>query len=125
MLFQLIYRSRVARKVRFTDADAIAKAAAEKNAQLSVTGLLLYTPSYFIQVLEGDKRSVESTFARISKDERHEEVVILAKAEIEERQFGRWGMRAVMPTREVSSAAIGQLTGSSALELLLSARAEA
>jgi hypothetical protein len=122
MPFQLIYRSRVARKVRFADAEAIAVSAAERNARASISGVLLYTPMYFVQVLEGDQRTVESIFARISKDERHEEVVILAKTEVPERQFGIWGMRAVTPSRETSAAVIGQLSGDAARELLLKSR---
>lgn len=122
MLCQLIYRSRVARRVRFADAEAIAAAAAENNAKLSISGLLLYTPAYFVQVLEGGRAAVELTFARIAKDDRHEEIEALAKREIEERQFGRWAMRAVTPSRETNAAVIGSLDGDAALELLLSSR---
>jgi hypothetical protein len=122
MLCQLIYRSRIARRVRFADAEAIAVAAAENNARSSISGLLLYTPAYFLQVLEGDKVAVESTFARIGKDNRHEEIVTLLKRDIQERQFGNWAMRAVTPSQEVSAAVIGNLSGEAALELLLSSR---
>ena len=122
MLCQLIYRSRVARRVRFADAEAIAAAAAKNNARSAISGLLLYTPTYFVQVLEGSRAAVESTFARIGSDDRHEEIVTLATREIQERQFGDWGMRAVMPRREVSAEVIGQLSGVAALELLLSSR---
>lgn len=120
--FQLIYRSRVARKVRLTDAEAIAASAAENNAKASISGLLLYTPTYFVQVLEGERDAVEATFARITKDSRHEEVVTLAKTEVAERQFGDWGMRAVTPSRELNAAVIGQLNGEDARELLLKSR---
>lgn len=109
----------MARKVRFADAEAIAAAAAENNAKSSVSGLLLYTPTYFVQVLEGNRGTVESTFARITKDTRHEQVETLATTEIEERQFGSWAMRAVTPSREMSAAVIGQLDGEAARELLL------
>lgn len=122
MPFQLIYRSRVARKVRFADAEAIAVSAAERNALASISGLLLYTPMYFLQALEGDQRAVEATFARISKDDRHEEVVTLLAVEVPERQFGSWGMRAATPSREMSAAVIGQLSGDAARELLLKSR---
>jgi hypothetical protein len=122
MPFQLIYRSRVARKVRFADADAIAASAAERNARASISGLLLYTPMYFLQVLEGDQRAVQATFARLSKDDRHEEVVILLQAEVPEREFGSWGMRAATPSREMSAAVIGQLSGEGVRELLLKSR---
>jgi Sensors of blue-light using FAD len=122
VVFQLIYRSRVARKVRFADAEAIAAAAAENNAKSSISGLLLYTPTYFVQVLEGNRGAVESAFARISKDTRHEQVETLAATEIEEPQFGSWGMRAVTPSREMNAAVIGQLNGEAARELLLKSR---
>ncbi len=120
MVCQLIYRSRVARRVRLADAEAIATEAAAKNAKLSISGLLLYTPAYFVQVLEGERGAVESTFERIAKDSRHEEVVVLAKTEVQTRQFGAWAMRAVTPRREVSAAVLGQLSGDAARELLQS-----
>lgn len=122
MTIQLIYRSRVARHVRFADAEAIAAVAAQKNARSSISGLLLYTPTYFVQVLEGARAVVESTFARIAKDNRHEDVVTLSKIEVQERQFGDWGMRAVTPNREINAAVIGEMSGEAARELLLKSR---
>lgn len=109
----------MARKVRFADAEAIAAAAAENNAKSSISGLLLYTPTYFVQILEGNRAAVESTYARIIKDSRHEQIETLATMEVEERQFGAWGMRAVIPSRELNATIIGQLDGEAARDLLL------
>jgi Sensors of blue-light using FAD len=122
MLYQLIYRSRVARKVRFADVEAIAEAAAVKNAEVRVSGILLYTPTYFLQVLEGEKDAVETTYARIFNDPRHDDVTILKKSEIVVRQFGEWNMRAVMPSSELTAALLDPIDLDSALALLVRSR---
>lgn len=89
---RLIYRSRVARNVRYADAEAIAQAAAERNQGTSITGLLLYTPSHFVQVLEGDHDAVTETLARITLDLRHSQLQIIDDREMPAREFDSWAM---------------------------------
>jgi hypothetical protein len=54
--------------------------------------MLLYEDGTFIQVIEGDDESVESTYERISKDPRHSKIVLIAKFELEHRFFNDWEM---------------------------------
>jgi hypothetical protein len=122
MLCQLVYRSRVARKVRFADVQAIAEAAALKNARAGISGLLLYTPTYFLQVLEGEVEAVESTYDRILGDPRHDEVNVVKKSEAMVRQFGQWSMRAVMLSPEATSVLLDPIDPDSVLALLLRSR---
>lgn len=122
MPYQLIYRSRVSRHVRFADAQQIAKKASQKNASANISGLLLYTPTHFVQLLEGEKSTVRATFDRIARDERHTEVKVIGEGDIEERSFGGWGMRAVLPSQDTTSQALERLDRVSALELLRNAR---
>ncbi len=122
MFYQLIYRSRVARHVRFADAQHIAERASQRNASAEISGLLLYTPTHFLQLLEGEKSKVKATFARIAGDQRHTDVEVVAEREIQARSFGDWGMRAVMPRQDTSAEAIQALDEDGALQLLLHAR---
>lgn len=46
----------------------------------------------FLQILEGERRLVEATFARISPDPRHFGVYRLMTRDIENRDFGAWDM---------------------------------
>jgi hypothetical protein len=118
MTYQLIYSSRVARSVRFADAEAIAEASAARNQGAGLSGLLLYTPSHFLQVLEGSEPVVRSTLERISRDPRHSHVKILGDRNVETRSFGRWAMHAAMPRAELRPEAIESLDANEAIRLL-------
>jgi hypothetical protein len=114
-LFQLVYLSRVARSVRLEDAEQIAAFAAEQNRQRGLTGLLMYSPSHFLQVLEGDEPTVRATFERILRDKRHFEAKVLLARSLEDREFGAWTMTArVMGSGQRFDA----LDGAAALALL-------
>jgi hypothetical protein len=43
-------------------------------------------------VLEGDHAAVMQTFARIYKDQRHKDIVVVAEKQVSERLFGEWSM---------------------------------
>jgi hypothetical protein len=105
-LFRLIYVSRVARPTRLADVETIVGTAVPRNAADSVTGMLVYTPSHFLQYLEGDERNVRSTFERIRKDVRHTDVRVLGEAAITARRFEKWAMVA----RQLPSATTQELT---------------
>jgi hypothetical protein len=115
-MHRVIYRSRVARQVRFADAEAIARAAAERNQRVQITGLLLYTPSYFLQVLEGEQGAIRKTMQRIARDVRHADIQVLDEREVAAREFGNWGMAARFLGTQ--SDEIESLDGAGALELL-------
>ena len=66
--------------------------AKRKNAQLGVTGMLLYDKGSFFQVLEGDPETVKSLIKTIQKDDRHDHVVKIIFEPIEERDFSDWTM---------------------------------
>ena len=64
----------------------------ERNHQLNITGLLLYSNAMFMQVLEGDEKDVHDVYASICKDPRHTGIVKLVEAPIEKRSFADWSM---------------------------------
>lgn len=71
----------------FSDTELVnlLKEAREKNAPLDVTGCLLCHKGTFLQVLEGDEKTV-------IKDTRHHEVICFLKRNIQVREFGEWRM---------------------------------
>ena len=121
-VFRLIYVSRVARSVRFSDVEAIAHSAIARNTANGLTGMLLYTPSHFIQVLEGEERLVNETVARIQQDKRHSELRVIDAREVDAREFDVWAMVA-RHVAGVSESELKHLTLERVLELLRSARA--
>ena len=98
-LRRLLYRSRSA--LAGTD-EAIAATIARiletsqrNNARDHLSGVLLFTSSMFIQVLEGPLAAVEATFERICCDHRHGEVEILEFCSVTERAFEGWSLERV------------------------------
>jgi hypothetical protein len=62
------------------------------NSRNNITGLLLYSEGNFIQLLEGEEQDVKHAFERISKDQRHKGITIIASGTIEHRNFPEWAM---------------------------------
>jgi hypothetical protein len=89
---RLIYASRVARHVRFADAQAIAEAAVERNTANALSGMLVYTPSHFIQVLEGEDTKLRETLERIQRDDRHSDLHVIDARQVTTREFYQWAM---------------------------------
>ncbi len=75
------------------------------NAVNSVTGLLLYSDRYFIQLLEGDRGIVTDLFAAIHADDRHKRCELLDVGGIHYRSFADWDMACLglhdLPARHV------------------------
>lgn len=102
-LIQLVYAS--AASVDFTDQDLedLLDLARTNNAKLNVTGVLLFKDNTFFQVLEGYRKDVEPLYDHIGLDKRHNNVLLLAKNDIEERNFGEWQMGFVRDQRVIDS----------------------
>lgn len=64
----------------------------QNNKNRGITGALLFNQTYFAQVLEGDRKSITQTFCHISKDRRHDDIVLLSTTPITERIFKDWTM---------------------------------
>lgn len=47
---------------------------------------------FFAQALEGEHQHVMALFEKIKLDKRHEHVVMISQAEVEERIFSTWAM---------------------------------
>ena len=62
------------------------------NADLGITGLLLYSEGHILQVLEGDADLVHRLYASIAADPRHRSVVKLADGPVPTRAFAGWSM---------------------------------
>jgi len=72
--------------------ESILKSASKNNAELGITGALLYTGGYFCQVIEGEEENIESIFETIQQDERHKEITVLNYEKSDQRSFAEWSM---------------------------------
>ena len=61
-----------------------------KNLKLDITGSLFYHNLRFIQVLEGEKDSLELIMSTMEKDNRHKNIQRIIDQKIKKRGFKRW-----------------------------------
>ncbi|MCE0495277.1 BLUF domain-containing protein [Vibrio salinus] len=79
----------------------IIKTSKIKNAGLDVTGALLFSGGYFIQVLEGPESAVEKIFESIQNDFRHKNVAVIDNKHIRQRCFSQWSMALAGISKEI------------------------
>lgn len=91
-MIHLIYASSAIAPLTEQELIDLLKQAREKNAQLGITGMLLYKGGNFLQVLEGDEEAVMSLYKTIQNDPRHRQVMTIAKRKVSERTFPDWQM---------------------------------
>ena len=70
----------------------IIKSSKINNVEHDITGLLFYHNGRFVQVLEGDKDSLERLMSILEKDDRHEDVQRIIDQSIKKRGFQEWSM---------------------------------
>jgi hypothetical protein len=74
------------------DLGVILQTSQRNNKTLDISGMLLFSGRNVIQVLEGEERAVCKMFRSIEMDSRHQNIFVLSRMEIAERQFGSWAM---------------------------------
>ncbi|WP_052573901.1 BLUF domain-containing protein [Haloferula sp. BvORR071] len=91
-MFQLIYVSTAARPMEAADLRAILGTARERNAELEITGMLVFHSGHFVQVLEGDETAVRGLLADIRSDGRHRNLRVIDESHHAVREFSDWSM---------------------------------
>lgn len=74
---------------------AIHKASVRRNGEAGITGVLLFTDRFFLQLLEGPRVRVTETLGRILVDHRHDTIRLCSVHEADTRVFPSWSMRLV------------------------------
>jgi Sensors of blue-light using FAD len=95
--FHLIYRSRnrIPRERRRQEFGAIFSVARANNKKVGVSGALLISDDWFVQVLEGPEPVVRALYEQICMDARHERISLIDSGSTGERVFARWAMAKV------------------------------
>lgn len=91
-VFQLVYISAPVRDMKPEELKDLLEHALQRNKELSITGLLLYRPGMFMQVLEGEESVVRGLYAQIERDSRHNDVTIVWSGRVPLRRFENWTM---------------------------------
>ena len=92
MLTTLIYRSQLNPSCKSLSLHSLVEKAKHSNAALNVTGILLFNGVDFLQILEGSEEVIETLFAKIRRDKRHDSVVELMRDYGPRRRFENVGM---------------------------------
>jgi hypothetical protein len=99
-LYQFVYISRALQRFSEEELAQLCARSIERNRTVGVTGLLLYDGTRFIQALEGEHGAVLAIVDRITRDDRHTDIDVMADRPVDTQQFGLWSM-------EVKQAAAG------------------
>lgn len=91
-LYRLAYASLVNKKLNKSDLREILSKSVNNNTRDNIRGALLFNSGIFLQVLEGSRASLNVTFRRISKDDRHERVELIGLEPVSGRLFTSWSM---------------------------------
>jgi len=91
-MFYLIYVSSAKKLMDDDELLSLLHEVRKKNSRLGITGMLLYQKGTFMQMLEGDKKTVLDTYAKIKKDDRHKNILTMFTEDIDERNFEDWSM---------------------------------
>lgn len=89
---RLIYRSKATSPLGSLHLFNLLKLAREKNAQLQITGHLLYLDDRFTQCIEGPAESIDVLWQSLLRDDRHHDIELVDRHPIQERRFPDWTM---------------------------------
>ncbi len=91
-LYYLIYSSVPARPMNDDELKELLHVSREANLKYSVTGMLIYLPEMFMQLIEGQRAHIEQLYQNIRKDSRHFQVNTVREGPIDQRFFPDWTM---------------------------------
>ena len=92
MLSQLVYVSNRNPSCTQQEIEKILSACKKNNPPLNITGVLLYSDTKFIQLVEGDAKTIMALYDKIKKDDRHSAPLLIAYGPIKEKAFPSWHM---------------------------------
>jgi Sensors of blue-light using FAD len=92
MLSQLVYVSTRKPNCTGEEIEKIVESCRKNNAPLKITGVLLYSETKFIQLVEGEAKTIMGLYDKIKKDNRHTNPVMISYNPINEKSFPSWHM---------------------------------
>ncbi|MGY2134494.1 BLUF domain-containing protein [Hymenobacter sp. HD11105] len=92
-VYHVLYHSRATAPPSEAGLQALLTQSRRYNACHQLSGLLLYSAGRYVQVLEGAEADVQTVYARIQRDPRHEQVVTLSQGPQPQRRFADWSLR--------------------------------
>lgn len=94
-LHRRAYVSRATRPLEASEFSLLLRRARTRNTAVGIGGVLLYSGTQFLHVIEGPPEAVEETFERVSQDPRHEDIRVLIDEPISHSGYSGWAMHFV------------------------------
>ena len=88
-LVSLTYTSEMTVNTDFVDILEVSRINNERD---DITGVLLFCNNNVVQCLEGSREAVNKTYARIARDKRHQNPLLVDYRIISKRLFSKWSM---------------------------------
>lgn len=76
------------------DFNNILNTARKENPVHGITGVLFYDQGKFIQIIEGEKESLETLMHKLKCDHRHKNMKTLIDTAVDRRELADWNMEA-------------------------------
>jgi hypothetical protein len=96
MLKRLKYVSRCSADLTLSEVESIVEHARKNNPGRGITGVLMTAGGVFFQVLEGPAEEVDALYAKIRKDPRHDDVLLLDSVTgLADRLFPNWSLKRI------------------------------
>lgn len=110
----------LSRRTNPDDSDELTNIVAHarlSNSKKQITGILLTSREYFLQVMEGRVAILSHTLQRIFEDSRHTDVRLVLFHQVSQRLFAKWSMEEL----SVLSSALERSSGAYLVEHLITA----
>ena len=91
-LYQLVYVSKLPKPMKGRELKLLIERAKIKNINLDVTSLLIKFDTNLIQILEGNRHTLQELYDDIESDSRHINVRNCYFEPAEQRIFGKWAL---------------------------------
>ena len=91
-MIHLIYASCATEDLGPDGLTDILRRSRELNRPLGLTGMLLHSDGCFFQVLEGEASTVDTLYAKLDRDKRHQQLTLIIREPIVKRSFADWSM---------------------------------
>ena len=103
-MIRIVYVSTAMPTLKDEHLADILQVANVRNAGLGITGLLVHNGRNFMQALEGPADCVLEVMSSISRDARHDGVIVISRETITERAFPDWSMKLAQVGRAAGNA---------------------
>ncbi len=102
-IYHLSYVSTGCDCLKYEDIKSILESSNKNNAEIEITGILVYCNKHFFQIIEGEKQDVLELYEKIAIDRRHDNIIKIQEAERDIRQFNNWSMAFKSYNKELST----------------------